>query len=83
MSDKQREVEFKGEKFTIEKGIEIPLHRGSPAPWRELIESMEIGDSVVLTKRDGINFQQAVRSYNYKTSLRKIDGERIRVWRIE
>lgn len=83
MDDRKREVKFKDQKFTIEKGIELFVYGASPAPWRELVESMKINDSVLLSRRDAINFQQSARSHGYKVSLRKIEVDKIRVWRIE
>lgn len=82
MSDK-KEVEIKGTKFTIEKDVERLPHKGSPAPWKELVESMAIGDSVLLSRAEASRFQQGVRPHGYKVSVRKANEKEYRVWRTE
>lgn len=83
MSDKQREIEIRGRKFVVEKEIERSPYRGAMAPWRELIKSMEVDESIIFSKRDAINFQGCVRSHGYKITMRKLGEDKYRVWRDE
>ncbi len=79
-------------KFKIEKGIEIPKkqHRPCIYPFRE----MKVGDSFLYDKpysRSNMsNFSNNARNWknqspdckHYLFTLRKIEGNKIRIWRI-
>jgi len=76
--------------YKIEKGVDPPLTAGSNSRWRELRESLEVGDSVVLPYRVGESFIYAMISYAkrhnlpHKYTRLRLDGtDDVRIWRIK
>lgn len=70
---------MKLEEIKIEKGI--PIQKATR--WSNFIESIEIGDSFVVTKHLAQNFRQSARRFNCKFSVRKIADNQYRVWLLE
>jgi ribosomal protein L5 len=90
MSDKQKEFIFNDKTYVIESDIERAPSKNESAPWKRLYESMEIGDSVLLTRREAYNFLSLVNSWivggksrTRKISVRKVDEDRARAWKIQ
>jgi hypothetical protein len=71
--------------FIIEKGITPPAtHKGRPKGWmRQLLETMEVGDSMLVPKTK-IEHARSLRFVlNIKITTRKVDNETYRLWRVE
>ena len=88
MVDKQKEVEIDGMIFKIEKGIERPSSSKKPSMWKELLENMEVGDSVLLSIKSAKNLTSVTQSAwnrksGYRVSYRRVNDEQARVWRIK
>lgn len=70
----------------IEKGIEVPRHRGT-SKVQVLLKSMEIGDSFLVTGDNPGSDMSIVRSaaiaVGIKVTQRKLEDGQIRVWRRE
>ena len=62
-------------KYKIEEGIEIP-RRGVSTVRRDLWNEMDPGDSVLVTKKEGIRFAQAVRQNRHRTGCKGIVATR-------
>jgi hypothetical protein len=70
--------------YVIEKNIDIPNQkRRSTSPLSLTLQQMEAGDSVVMTQRER-NAAFAIANYlKIKLASRRIDNDRIRVWRVK
>jgi hypothetical protein len=64
----------------IEKGIPMPEDRKFGTA--ELLRSMEIGDSVLVTRKQARMMQVASGLAKIKTTVRKVSESQARVWRI-
>ena len=69
-------------KYKIEKNIPITKqYRGGV--WKDLIDKMEVGDSVLVENRIAANALVIVmKKYGYRPVTRT-DGKKIRVWKLE
>ena len=71
--------------YKIEKGISMPdrKHGGSSA-FKQLRDHMEVGDSIIV---DSLKKTMSINSYfnrhGRKTSHRKIEENKYRIWRIK
>ena len=72
--------------------IQYAVQTGTPVPERSeslrgierrTLATMKKGDSFLMSKRYLTNCYRAATSLGIKVTTRKIDGEGIRVWRIE
>ena len=65
----------------IDKNIPIP-DKGRHGKWKELVSQMDVGDSVLIdNKRERSAINNAMVAKGYKGTQR-IEGDKIRVWRI-
>lgn len=72
------------DEIRIERGIEIPKAGGR---WGNILSRMNVGDSFEMDKPmfDLIrtsSFHYA-KKYGVKFTIRKVDGQRYRIWRIQ
>lgn len=77
-------------KFTIEKGVPLPIHWGRGAPAKYPFNSMEVGDSFFVA--GGTRERNALRTAaswagkratpRKRYAIRKVDGG-YRCWRVE
>ena len=89
MGKQQKEFTFDGKTYKIESGIaHQPVFPYTP--WKALYKSMNIGDSILLTRREATNFICSINSWvrdgkakTGKMSMRKVDKEHARVWKIK
>jgi hypothetical protein len=68
----------------IEKGVPVPKHY-TKNKWAALLERMELGDSVVLERKEATKFHQAVATNHREVRIlqRRIDETRTRCWKIK
>jgi hypothetical protein len=67
----------------IDKRIPIPRTKRYGSKWYEVIDSMEIGDSVLCdTKNDALSFGAAMKRKGFRASQR-LEGFKYRVWKKE
>ena len=70
--------------YTIEKGIPIPTitHPKGRSKWSSVIDSMEVGDSVLLPNRkEVISLSAVLNRRDFKVVTRSEEGG-IRVWKM-
>jgi len=90
MSKKQKEFTFDGKTYLIDSTIKRHPYGGEHSPWKRLYESMEIGDSVLLTRKEAVNFLSTINVWivdgvpkTRKMSIRVKDGDHARIWKIK
>ena len=90
MGDKQKEFVFNDKTYLIEKDVERSPQRHEISPWKKLYGLMEIGESVLLSKKESMNFLSLINAWRVdgvsgtrKVSVRKVDDEYSRVWKIK
>lgn len=69
-------------KFDIERGIEIPGLR-SKIPYRRILDSLEVGDSVLMPNRNAANHLASQFYSQGKRGLTRTVEGGVRVWRIK
>lgn len=66
----------------IEKNIPIPSRRANKGtPWKDLAKRMNVGDSVVITKKKSDNLYQAIKALNYRVIRRQVSKTKTRLWK--
>jgi len=66
----------------VDKNIPIPRKQHKKATWAALVDQMDVGDSVLVdNKRERSAINNAMVAKGYKGTQR-IEGDKIRVWRI-
>ena len=66
----------------IEKNVPIPsrnVSRGTP--WKDLVRRMNIGDSVVISKKGAQQLYQALKALNYTSTRRQVSKTKTRLWK--
>ena len=63
---------------------EVKIEKGVPMPpdWADILAGMDIGDSF-LTSSPPATFYAAARKSKTKISIKKMDGGKLRIWRVE
>jgi len=72
--------------YKIEKGIKRPIKRKNVRRvWTDLFDSMRIGDSVRLSKKQGERFKQTCSTCRGpgRLTARKISTHYIRIWKVK
>ena len=68
--------------YKIEKNIPI-TKQYRKGVWKDLVEKMEIGDSVLIANRASANALRIVmKRFGYK-QVTRTEGNKIRVWKME
>ncbi len=67
----------------IERGIGIPQKRKLSFKWKKALETMKLGDSVVLPNREAASLQAIAPRYGCKMTRRSVDDLNVRLWLIE
>lgn len=74
------------ESIIVESGIPIPARRNDSSTYANLLRAMKIGDSFVASRKEQMKIRNAAQNgytRRCRISIRKIDADNIRVWRIE
>lgn len=66
----------------IEKGIAMPM-RNTYSEISSLALRMSVGDSVKVRKSQAVAMSQAIRRHGGLASMRKIDDDTWRVWKVK
>jgi len=69
-------------KYKIEKNIPI-TKQYRKGIWKDLINNMEIGDSVLIENRGAASSLAAVMKKHGYRPVTRTDGKKIRVWKTE
>ncbi len=68
--------------YKIEKNIPVP-GRANNARWKELVEQMEVGDSVLVHSRnEAMNIRNAIVIAGFRCVTRGNDTKTPRVWKL-
>lgn len=72
-------------KIKVETGVPIPNKKGrKPSGIKEILESMKVGDSVVVPHHNQYDYVRYVmRRLGYKMTMRTLDDGSRRIWRIK
>jgi hypothetical protein len=70
------------ENVEIESGITIPDRQTPRTGAYTLAKRMEVGQSVLLPKKHYTSVYNALRKLGHKPSMRVVDEEHVRVWRM-
>lgn len=67
--------------YAIEKGIPVPVVT-EYSKWKNLLDSMRVGDSVLLSIKEATAARGAARKHGMKVTVRKVDANTSRVWKV-